>query len=181
LTDRVGISVNRGKTVESGPEGVFDVAVEYRSEQHAPAAPAFAASSGETSQKASIPAPAIAVTMVCAISPRPFVSKNESFTCPTEVPANYSTDVAGLPIRHFILGVRQSKRRSQFRRNHLSPILASIRAGPLKEIPVFVEPELLFCAERLSCLWRIGRYVNNTKHEKNNNSGRNTPWVASLC
>ena len=32
LTDRVDISVNRGKTVESGSPGVYLVAVEYRSE-----------------------------------------------------------------------------------------------------------------------------------------------------
>jgi hypothetical protein len=32
LTDWAGISVNRGKTVEAGPEGIFDVAVEFRSE-----------------------------------------------------------------------------------------------------------------------------------------------------
>ena len=32
LTDWAGISVNRGKTVEAGPEGIFEVAVEFRSE-----------------------------------------------------------------------------------------------------------------------------------------------------
>uniref|UniRef100_Q01RC6 Cyanophycin synthase-like N-terminal domain-containing protein n=1 Tax=Solibacter usitatus (strain Ellin6076) TaxID=234267 RepID=Q01RC6_SOLUE len=32
LTDRAGIPVNRGKTVEAGAEGIFYVAVEYRSE-----------------------------------------------------------------------------------------------------------------------------------------------------
>src|SRR4051812_23774102 len=32
LTDRAGISVNRGKTVETDAPAVFDVAVEYRSE-----------------------------------------------------------------------------------------------------------------------------------------------------
>jgi cyanophycin synthetase len=32
LTDRAGISVNRGKTVSAGCRGVFDVAVEFRSE-----------------------------------------------------------------------------------------------------------------------------------------------------
>src|SRR4051794_13216837 len=32
LTDRAGISVNRGKTVETDNPAVFDVAVEYRSE-----------------------------------------------------------------------------------------------------------------------------------------------------
>src|SRR4051794_38139356 len=33
LTDRVGISVNRGKTIAAGPENLYDVCVEYKSER----------------------------------------------------------------------------------------------------------------------------------------------------
>ena len=33
LTDRAGISVNRGKTVGAGTPGIFDIAVEYRSDE----------------------------------------------------------------------------------------------------------------------------------------------------
>src|SRR4051794_23746096 len=33
LTDRAGISVNRGKTISAGPDNLYDVYVEYKSER----------------------------------------------------------------------------------------------------------------------------------------------------